>query len=140
MMDINQRKATDFLFDTLQKLQNITIAVEQLKSSLLQEVSIQNPNQTHNHRQRQFTDGQRTERIERRPNQETENNSAQPEPMQKSDRFRQSYSRLTLHDTRFSAPQYPAFRRPIQDPNYLTKRVPRRVPEPDSLKRDRDHP
>lgn len=138
MMDTAQQKRTDFLFDTLQKLQNITIAVEQLKSSLLQEVSVQNPNQTHNQRQRP-TDGQRTERIERRPNQEIENNPTQSEPMQKSDRFRQSYSRLTLHDTRFSAPQYPAFRRPIQDPNYLTKRVPRRVPEPEPLKRDRDH-
>lgn len=138
MMDTAQQKRTDFLFDTLQKLQNITIAVEQLKSSLLQEVSIQNPNQTHHQRQRP-TDGQRTERIERRPNQEIENNPTQSEPMQKSDRLRQSYSRLTLHDTRFSAPQYPAFRRPIQDPNYLTKRVPRRVPEPEPLKRDRDH-
>ena len=135
-MDINQQNKTDFLFDTLQKLQNITIAVEQLKSSLLQEVSIQNPNQTHNHRQNQSTDGQRTDRIERKSYQKAENNPIQPEPMQKPNRFRQSYSRLTLHDTRFSAPQYPAFRRPIQDPNYLTKRVPRRVPEPDPLKRD----
>lgn len=126
-MDSDDLAGDSFILDTLKRLQNISVTVEELKLALLQQATVRDSLSLRRQKDRNTYDNGTTFTNKEDASSKIEGSSRRFEPESRQVVNRRSYSGLTLQNKRFSAPQHFPFRNLDHSTTQLEDRPNKRI-------------